>query len=215
MDVDRATRTVTVFTQATEEERTAAVKATVDFWREKKTFKVLEGWRNELYPCYGPSADYGRAAESAANGKETTGKDYELLWNVERAASALFGIATYGVHLTAYTQIDEQRQKEEGTKWDKLIWIPRRSKTKQTYPGMLDNTVAGGIASGEDIMECCKLSTHYPQSKVISASRRNFSQLLWIQVMDFTEILQYTANAKKKRHYLPQSSKRMSFLLVP
>ena len=34
------------------------------------------------------------------------------------------------------------------------IWVPRRAKTKQTYPGMLDNTVAGGMATGEDSYEC-------------------------------------------------------------
>jgi len=28
------------------------------------------------------------------------------------------------------------------------IWVPTRAKTKPTYPGMLDNSVAGGIPSG-------------------------------------------------------------------
>jgi 8-oxo-dGTP pyrophosphatase MutT (NUDIX family) len=34
------------------------------------------------------------------------------------------------------------------------IWIPRRAAGKQTYGGMLDNTVAGGMATGEDVVEC-------------------------------------------------------------
>lgn len=29
------------------------------------------------------------------------------------------------------------------------IWVPRRAPSKQTYPNMLDNSVAGGIAIGE------------------------------------------------------------------
>jgi 8-oxo-dGTP pyrophosphatase MutT (NUDIX family) len=33
------------------------------------------------------------------------------------------------------------------------IWVPRRAKTKSTYAGMLDNTVAGGIATGEEPFE--------------------------------------------------------------
>ena len=33
------------------------------------------------------------------------------------------------------------------------IWTPRRARTKQTYGGMLDNAVAGGIASGESPFE--------------------------------------------------------------
>lgn len=144
METNRSDRTVTVFTQPTEEERSAAVKATVDYWREKGTFEVLKGWRDELYPCYGP-------------GSGEDGKANELLWVVERSASGLFGIATYGVHLTAYVEIDQERMKKENTNWSKLLWIPRRSKTKQTYPSMLDNTVAGGMASGEDVMDCCKL----------------------------------------------------------
>lgn len=66
----------------------------------------------------------------------------------------LFGIVTYGVHLTAYVEIGEERMREENTKWGKMVWIPRRSSTKSTYPGMLDNTVAGGMASGEEVLEC-------------------------------------------------------------
>jgi len=34
------------------------------------------------------------------------------------------------------------------------FWIPRRAESKQTYGGMLDNTVAGGMATGEEPLEC-------------------------------------------------------------
>lgn len=47
------------------------------------------------------------------------------------------------VHLTAYVE------KEDGI----YIWVPRRSRTKSTYGGMLDNTVAGGISSGMGVLE--------------------------------------------------------------
>ncbi|PQE03722.1 hypothetical protein CJF30_00006407 [Rutstroemia sp. NJR-2017a BBW] len=94
MEVNRHQRTVSVFQQPSEAERTAAAAATCAYWREKKTFQVLAGWRDEVYPVYGP--------------------DNEILWSVERSASVLFGIASFG---------------------------------------MLDNTVAGGIATGEDRFE--------------------------------------------------------------
>lgn len=55
---------------------------------------------------------------------------------LERAACALFGVATFGVHLTAYTP-------------DYRIWVPRRAATKSTWPGYLDNSVAGGITAGD------------------------------------------------------------------
>jgi 8-oxo-dGTP pyrophosphatase MutT (NUDIX family) len=92
--------------------------------RDQKSFQVLEGWRGELYPIYGP----GR----------------ELLLNMERSATPLFGVVTYGVHMTAFVQ-EGQNMK---------IWVPKRAKTKQTYPGMMDNTVAGGLTTGEQPFNC-------------------------------------------------------------
>jgi 8-oxo-dGTP pyrophosphatase MutT (NUDIX family) len=92
--------------------------------RKTNTFKVLEGWRDELYPVYGP----GR----------------ELILSLERSAAALLGVVTYGVHMTAFVRTSE------GMK----IWAPRRSDTKQTYPSMMDNTVAGGLSTGEKPFDC-------------------------------------------------------------
>ncbi|KKK13329.1 hypothetical protein ARAM_001996 [Aspergillus rambellii] len=63
---------------------------------------------------------------------------------MERCASPLFGIVSYGIHVTCYV--------EDST--GLRLWVPRRSKTKQTYPGMLDNTVAGGMSTGENPFEC-------------------------------------------------------------
>ena len=104
--------------------RDLAVASQLEIARQNRVFKVLEGWRNELYAVYGP--------------------DRAPLVTMERAGSALFGIVTYGVHLTAYVKHGE----------DVRVWTPRRSKTKSTYPGYLDNTVAGGISSNEEPLEC-------------------------------------------------------------
>jgi isopentenyldiphosphate isomerase len=105
-------------------ERNAVLAQYLQDVREKKIFQVLNGWRNELYPIYGPNR--------------------ELVLSMERSASALFGIVTYGIHMTAYVET------VEGMK----LWTPRRAETKQTYPGMMDNTVAGGLSTGEEPMEC-------------------------------------------------------------
>jgi 8-oxo-dGTP pyrophosphatase MutT (NUDIX family) len=94
--------------------------------RETGHWRVLDKWRDELYAVYGPGGEH--------------------VFSVERSASALFGVVTYGVHLTCYTT-----DKETG---EMKLWIPKRARTKQTYPGMLDNTVAGGIAAGEQPFEC-------------------------------------------------------------
>lgn len=116
-----------LFHQATEAERSAQAAKLANYWHENKIFKVLSGWRNELYPIYGPNQ--------------------ELLYSIERTAAALFGIVTYGVHMTAYTPAADSSY---GIK----IWVPRRSRGKQTYAGMLDNTVAGGMATHEKPLEC-------------------------------------------------------------
>ncbi|CZS92035.1 probable thiamin pyrophosphokinase [Rhynchosporium agropyri] len=63
---------------------------------------------------------------------------------IERSASSLFGIIGQGAHMTISTRT------EEGLKF----WIPQRNINKSTYPGMLDNAVAGGIAAGENAFEC-------------------------------------------------------------
>lgn len=123
---DAQPRTVTLLHGATEPERSAIVAKTTSAMRATGHWKVLDKWRDELYAVYGPKS--------------------ELLFNIERSASALFGVVTYGVHLTCYIN-----NKETG---DMQIWVPRRAKTKQTYPSMLDNTVAGGIATGEKPFEC-------------------------------------------------------------
>ncbi|KAK0617510.1 NUDIX hydrolase domain-like protein [Immersiella caudata] len=64
---------------------------------------------------------------------------------IERSAISLFGIIGQGAHMTVYTRT---------AKGDYLFWIPRRSATKSTYPGMLDQAVAGGVAQGETPFEC-------------------------------------------------------------
>jgi 8-oxo-dGTP pyrophosphatase MutT (NUDIX family) len=127
-DLDDDERTLTLNAGHDEPSRTAIVARTTTAMREIGHFTILKGWRNELYPVYGPAPAR------------------ELLFSIERAASALFGIVSYGIHMTAYTK------SESG---ELNIWTPRRSKTKSTYPGMLDNTVAGGMATGENPQICC------------------------------------------------------------
>lgn len=81
------------------------------------------GWRNEKYQIYAcPQSSY-----FASSGLQ--GIFANKIFTLERAACALFGFATFGVHMMAY----------EGEGKDMKLWVPRRSKTKPTYPGMLDN----------------------------------------------------------------------------
>lgn len=109
--------------------------------RETGHFRNLDGWRDELYPVYSnTSLPESTTTTTTAS---YTGQSKEVLLSIERAASALFGIVTYGVHMTAYTCTTPPSSSSL------KIWVPRRAANKQTYGGMLDNTVAGGIATGE------------------------------------------------------------------
>ena len=64
------------------------------------------------------------------------------LFTMERAAVPLFGVKGYGVHVNGYVN-DGQTLK---------MWIGRRSSTKPTGPGKLDQVVAGGQPAGISII---------------------------------------------------------------
>lgn len=117
---------------STPETRTAGLNAVAQRWRQAGLFsKPLSGWRDELYAVYGLNP--------------RPGSRNPIAFKLERAACALFGVATFGVHLTAYTT-------DPGTGALK-VWVPQRSSTKATWPGYLDNSVAGGIVAGDLPME--------------------------------------------------------------
>ncbi|KAH7171540.1 NUDIX hydrolase domain-like protein [Dactylonectria macrodidyma] len=127
VQVDDERRTLKLFQQSTEEERSICVASVAAYWREKQTFPLLRGWRNELWPVYSRKG--------------------ELLFSMERAAMGLIGTMRYGVHMIAYVR-------DESAPHGLRLWIPTRAADKSTFPGMLDNTVAGGLMTAEDPFEC-------------------------------------------------------------
>lgn len=52
---------------------------------------------------------------------------------LRHCTTGLFGVKRYGVHLNGYTVSDSG---------EVSMWLARRSATKQTYPGLLDNLVS-------------------------------------------------------------------------
>lgn len=97
-------------------ERTAAVAGVLDALREEG---LIPGWRDEPYPV-------GPAFNAPA------------LFEMERAAVALFGTRGYGVHMNGWLRKGGQT----------FMWIARRSLTKPTGPGKLDQMVGGGQPAG-------------------------------------------------------------------
>lgn len=85
---------------------------------------VILGWRNEIYPV-------------------TTAWGAPPLMLMERAATPYFGVRAYGVHMNGFVR--------EGRALS--MWVGRRALDKPTYPGMLDNMVAGGQPAGLSLMD--------------------------------------------------------------
>ncbi|AQG97638.1 DUF4743 domain-containing protein [Burkholderia sp. KK1] len=84
----------------------------------------IPGWRDEIYAIRNRF-------------------DAPPLAFIERAASRFFGTMTYAVHLNGIVKYQDSAPQ---------LWIARRSDTKATDPGMLDNVVAGGIGWGLDLV---------------------------------------------------------------
>ena len=66
-----------------------------------------------------------------------------VLMAMERSAAPWFGVRAGGPHMTGYVR------RKDGLH----IWVPRRSYDKPTFPGQLDNTVAGGQPAGLGLHE--------------------------------------------------------------
>ncbi|KAF9112807.1 hypothetical protein BGX27_002735 [Mortierella sp. AM989] len=111
------------------ESRSDAIAQMLSHWRgDLGNFPCLSGWRDELYGVYTHVTDPATTKGGAALA-------------IERSACGLFGVHAYGVHLNGYVRTGPKPS-------DVQMWVARRSLTKQTYPGMLDNMVAGGMGFG-------------------------------------------------------------------
>lgn len=125
VSLDAQSKTVSLVAD-TPDSRSEALSRILSHWREDRRFTVLTGWRGESYPIYAPPG---------------------LLYaGIERAGAPLFGIVAHCVYLIGYSFVGKEKELK--------LWIPRRSKTKQTYAGMLDVTVAGAMVVGEGARDC-------------------------------------------------------------
>ncbi|MBX9947328.1 MAG: DUF4743 domain-containing protein [Reyranella sp.] len=101
-------------------------------------------WRDEAYPV---TWTFGRPA----------------LLDMERAAVPWFGVRAFGPHMTGYVR------QADGLH----IWVPRRSYDKPTFPGALDNTVAGGQPAGigllDNLIKECAEEAAIPRALALQA----------------------------------------------
>jgi 8-oxo-dGTP pyrophosphatase MutT (NUDIX family) len=107
---------------------------------------LIRGWRDEVYPV---STEWGAAP----------------LMLMERAAVPHFGIRAYGVHVNGYVRAGERLS----------LWIGRRAIDKPTYPGMLDNMVAGGQPAALSLLDNLIKEAHEEANVPASLARRSVS----------------------------------------
>ena len=113
------------------EGRTAAVLDVCKLLRNKGK---IRGWRNEMLPVL-------------------TSFSSEPAFLIERAAYPIFGVRGYGVHVNGYVC------KDPSSGVPSHLWVARRSKSKSTWPSMLDHIVAGAqpfdISPSENVIKEC------------------------------------------------------------
>jgi len=93
-------------------------------------------WRAEWYDVYlspgGALRTDGRDPLTLLEVPTATSSSYGgYAFSMERAACALFGVVTYGVHMTVYEQKGDANV-GAGGKVPVLVWVPRRAATKPT-----------------------------------------------------------------------------------
>ncbi len=83
---------------------------------------AIVAWRDEPFPLLDPET-------------------LEPLARIERAATRFWGSLTLGAHANGFVRGGDGRPSH--------LWIARRSPTKATDPGLLDNLVGGGVPAGQ------------------------------------------------------------------
>ena len=77
----------------------------------------------------------------------------EPAFHIERAAYPIFGVRGYGVHVNGYVC------KDPSSGVPSHLWVATRSKSKSTWPSMLDHIVAGAqpfdISPSENVIKEC------------------------------------------------------------
>lgn len=122
--VDHEKRVLKLHSPSDFQRRTQLVHDTLRSGHESGKVEALRRWNKETFAVYD--------------------SDGQHIMDMVGSGLPLFGVIVFGVHMIAYTKT------KEGLKY----WVPRRSKTKISYPGKLDNTVGGSLASGERAIDC-------------------------------------------------------------
>ncbi|XP_028181910.1 nudix hydrolase 20, chloroplastic-like isoform X2 [Glycine soja] len=152
----------------------------------------IPGIRDELYPV---TSSFGAP----------------IFFSLERAAAPYFGIKAYGVHMNGYVEVDGQKH----------MWVGKRSDTKQTYPGMLDHLVAGGLPHGidcqENLIKECEEEAGIPRSISVKAIPVGAISYMDIDGYRYKRDVEFCYDLKLPKSFLPKNEDGEvdSFKLIP
>lgn len=115
----------------------ARTQAMAEIANDLRAQGLVPGWRNEAY----------RVGISFSS---------PPAFQIERAAVSLFGFKGYGVHMNGFVRDGDQLK----------LWVAKRSLSKPTGPGKLDQIVAGGQPVGlglkENLVKECREEANIP-----------------------------------------------------
>ncbi|KAI1188428.1 hypothetical protein F5B17DRAFT_273235 [Nemania serpens] len=131
---------------------TAAFQELVDICIARDTFRLIAKTHSEPFAIlsYPSSRGTGAGTGTGTGRRVGVGAVSASTVTIERFAAPLFGIILQGAHMIAYVR---SRATEDDSGVISGLWIPRRAKHLFSSPGMLDATVAGGIAAGTSALE--------------------------------------------------------------
>lgn len=153
---------------------------------------TIRGWRNEQYPV-------------------TPRLSLPPLMGMERAAVPLMGVRAFGVHMTGFVR------RADGIH----IWVPRRARSKPTYPGMLDNTVAGGHPVGmslhDNVVKECFEEAGIPAHIARRAVATGFVSYVYQSGLELKPDIQYCFDLELPDDFVPepQDGEAEAFMLWP
>ncbi len=177
--------------------RTLALAETLERWRADANkgggdgaFAEMIGgsrWRSEWYDVYlspgGALRTDGRdpltlvevatSTSTSASGPESNAESSSesgygaYVFSMERSACALFGIVTYGVHMTVYEQKGDADAGVGGTdgKVPMRVWVPRRAATK---PTCVCHVFLLSLHHSPPLFCCCCIFSRAPRCGLIS-----------------------------------------------
>ena len=127
----------------------------------------------------------------------TTKIGQPVLMHIDRSASDLLGIISTGFHLNGFVSNEHVLK----------MWVARRSKDRVTFPGKLDNIVAGGqpfnLTVAENVIKECNEEANIPKELAIMAKPVGLISYM-MQVNDnLRRHVMYTYDLDVPPHFTP------------